>query len=208
MRNKIIATSLVAAMLAGGIANANVADDLNFYAGVDASMSYTNFGADLKDYLLSNQGNVSHSPSYGFAPFIGAKLHENVAVEVGYQYVGKNNWEDLNNLSGKTTLKTFYVDAVGSYKLNESFSALGTLGLANNSVRVENEQSANTNTVYVNGIENHSKIGVRFGTGLKYDCNENLAVRAMVKHQRIGKHNDAKLDVANTSMTLGTRYTF
>ena len=110
-------------------------------------------------------------------------------------------------LDGSVKYSNFYADVLGYLPVCDQFEAIGSIGLGRSSVK-SNVSGGDTGVVTsYTYTEKTNKIGLRFGIGAQYKLDDNFAIRAMVKYQKVGKKSDVNLLKQNTSFNLGVTYT-
>ncbi|RYX96831.1 MAG: hypothetical protein EOO28_06095 [Comamonadaceae bacterium] len=116
----------------------------------------------------------------GFKLYGGYQFSPNFALEGGYADLGKfgftANTQPAGTLNGDLRLKGVFLDAVGTWPINERFSALGRIGVTSMQAK---DQFRGTGAVGVNN-PNPSKraTGYKLGVGLEYAINPRLGLRA------------------------------
>ena len=85
----------------------------------------------------ASSANITYTSRTGASKFFGGmQVSPNFAVELGYANLGSHKADGVGSAPGVTLndnfkwkISAFFVDAVGSAKLGESFSLFGRLGL-------------------------------------------------------------------------------
>lgn len=97
----------------------------------------------------------------------GYKVNDMIDAEVSYHSIGdinKTTNTDTSTTTETSEISALAINAVGTYKINDSVEALGKIGAA--SWTSENSDGEN------------SGIGLTYGFGAKVSMNENMKIRA------------------------------
>jgi len=184
----IIVMSGIAPLVAG-------ADEAGVYAAIDAGQSkfkdYCNFSA--ADYVaLGVSGLTCGDTDTGYRVSLGYRANENFSGEIGYFDAGKVSANLVGVYLGipytalvSTKDKAWQFVAVGSLPLAERFSVFGKAGVSLWDVTT----TTNATVTNVTALGNQSETGSDFlwGIGVKFDFNENIAIRAQYETSKAGK---------------------
>ncbi len=149
----------------------------NPYLGLEYKLGYTQGKDDWKQLLPTNKAHNNGSV------FAGIKFHDCLAGEIGYTQSNKNTktsdvtsvkmFGGVEGAGSKQEIKLKYrswnLDLNGQYPASESFSFLGTIGVASTKPKLAIN---NLGTVAQNGsittISGKSKMVPRLGVGVQY----------------------------------------
>ena len=169
-------------------ANANATESFKPYVGVD----YTYTDADYDGI----------SPKYNSASVnVGTEYNKYFGTEVFYQYSDTDNKGVDHDLRAKTKFQAYGLDLMGYLPLgcDQVFSLVGTAGIG------EYEFDAKFRGIDAPKHHRDRGIGYRFGGGLQYQVDENVAVRGLVRYVNINDVEDVN-DMWEYS--AGVRYSF
>jgi long-subunit fatty acid transport protein len=113
-------------------------------------------------YVVGNVGSTAITDlgsKIGFGGAIGYKINENFAVEAGAQSLGK-----YTVAGSDVSASALNVSVVGSVPLDPKFSVFGRLGYGSLTATANGSSAADTNSVL-------------YGAGVRYNLNQNLAIR-------------------------------
>ena len=106
--------------------------------------------------------------------FGGYKFNQNFAVELGYTDLGKGS-AGYPGLSLKWKANTWDILAVGILPINQQFSVLGKIGMANWSLDMDYDLSM---VALGSGSESASGSDITYALGVQYDFTNQFGVRA------------------------------
>ncbi|NKC11573.1 MAG: outer membrane beta-barrel protein [Gammaproteobacteria bacterium] len=120
----------------------------------------------------------------GGAIYLGARIHDHLGVEVGYN---RTTEEDVNNVLGtgaNTSLKlqSFTLDLLGYYPVDEAekLELIGAVGLA----RTEAEAEIDATSIgFSSARGDETEIKLRLGAGAQYEFVQDWNLRVMVRWQ-------------------------
>lgn len=151
----------------------------------------------------------------GAGLYVGARLHENFGIELGYN---RTREEDRTvNISGtgyslngdtKVQLSTISFDAMGYLPIEDAdFELIGSVGLAHTKADAEVTGTATIGSLSGTGTisDDETETKLRLGVGAQYEIADNLNLRGMLRWQ------DADFGGAATSATsvaFGVNYSF
>ena len=197
--NKKVSSLVLAAAL--GASSVASAIDMKWYVGGELAYNKLSHSKDNKD--LADAAAVKLKNSTPSASLIaGVRLNEYVGVEAGYTFMKKIKMKEQSAATVAGTpaqydmkVRNIHLDVNGFYPVCNDIDVIGTVGLGKLQAKTATQKA--------------SKIGYRLGAGAQYKFNESVAVRAMVRYQQAGgKSNDVRLLKSNTSLALGTTYSF
>jgi OmpA-OmpF porin, OOP family len=179
---------LIALTLAGSQIVA--AAEPGWYAGANIGQSQADMDNDgIVARQLANGFRTSslrkHDSDNAFKVFGGYRLSDYIALEAGYFDLGEFSYKAFTNrvtppnaagvFTADTKLRGLNIDLVGFLPLNERLSAFGRIG----ATRYENKDSfRGFGAMEVAPFGNSNReTSHKFGAGLQYDFNENLAMR-------------------------------
>lgn len=153
------------------------------YLGADyqyTSVSYQDIGTTGYSY-----GDIFANSFNGGNVHIGARVHKNLGLEVGYF---DNASESKSSILGTTAtssvkLDGWTFDALGYLPLGESqrFELIGTAGVAITSAKAKGSITI-SGTTY-SGFASKTETEGRFGAGAQYWLTDHLNVRGLVRYQ-------------------------
>jgi OOP family OmpA-OmpF porin len=170
--NPLVAAALLAVSLASVSAHAEGA-----YVGT--SVGASRFSHGVNDVSGTNSGLTGKV--YG-----GYQFNPNFALETGFADLGR-----LHGAAGGADGRAFYLDAVGIAPLNETWSLLGSVGIAR----------AKFETTNGDGIGD----GLKLGLGAQYALSSHLALRGEMERYQpnvFGSQPDVN------QYTVGLRWAF
>lgn len=192
---KNIAKSLV---IAGALASTGVAsaamDELNPYVGVDYKHTW------IKAHNKKNQPLFKKNYP-GANVYVGTKLHENVGLEVGYDFTKKQKKTDQAS-TNKVHFKGFGLDLNAYLPVDNCFEVIGTAGLSHKKAKVESTTAVKSNK---------SKLIARFGAGAQYMVADNVGLRGLVRWENTARFKSTtkeKLFKDAVALNLGVFYKF
>lgn len=162
------------------IAEASVFDGAIPYLGIDYKYQNMEGKGDWEDILPNNYHN--------FGAHFGIKFPENFGLEVGYAKSLKESSEKTFSvgdtvfgttltagqsatLKSKVTLKNYYIDINGYWKMSNNFDLLGTLGIGRGKAKIQDNGSSGTPTSLITEMQNvdgHHRFVPRVGIGAEY----------------------------------------
>lgn len=211
---KLSRTSATLSLMALAVASATAsADELGWYMGGNIGQSKANIDAPRITAGLAGGGFTTTSISEenrdtGYKVFAGYQFSKNFALEGGYFDLGKfgfrANTLPLGSLNGQLKARGANLDAVVFANMTDRFSLFGRAGVAYADVR---DQFSGTGLVVVNNPNPSKKeANYKFGGGLQYAFNDNLALRLEAERYRI---NDAVRNKGDIDLvSLGLIYRF
>ena len=176
LKNHLAGLAIIGLVGGAGIANAGMGD-LKFYAGA---------GLDYNSYNLHND-NVKqiHNNAMGLTPVIGVKFHENVGVEAGYGFnkaIKTTETIGADTKIRKDQVRNMHLDVLGYMPIASNVDLIGGLGIGKLKLKYK---GAKTNLTIKN------KVNWRVRAGAQYNCNDNIAFRAIALYQKAGnKQNE------------------
>lgn len=187
-------------LLLGGVAalfafNAN-AFEFKPYVGLDYNYTKAGLDSEIKDYIKDSYNS--------FTLNIGAKVHQNIGLELFYQQSGEEDksvvYEGYDLGKFKTKFNAFGADLTGYLPFNEKFEALASLGAGR--YKVSLSSTGLLREAGGKGSDDHW--APRIGAGLMYNINEHVALRAQVRyvHLDMDEVDDLK------EISFGVRYNF
>ncbi len=190
-------------------AAAPVAAQSNFY--IAGSAGHSTISANGPDIDAANRrtGFTSSSTAVdnndtGYKFDLGYRFTPDLAVEVGYGYLGKATFTSTTNLStitGQVKGELWNIDAVGMWPMTQNLSFLGRFGLYRWDAKSEMPSLSG-------GLVSSTDHGwdFKFGAGLQYDINRNFALRAEYeRYNGIGeelKTGDSKVNLLSAGAVL------
>ena len=197
---KLMATAMV---VAAATSTPALAMDFNPYVGLD----YAYGNANYKSQSGVSGDDIFGNDFHGVNPYIGAQVHENVSVELGYLETGRKSKSfDAALLGGagtattETKLKGFHIDAVGNIPLTDKFDLLGNIGLARFKADVDipvgggaTINTSDTDTAW------------RLGAGGLYSVSESIKIRSMARYNIVDWDDTAK---GFWQLSAGLQYRF
>jgi OOP family OmpA-OmpF porin len=146
-----------------------------------------NVGASRYQGDAIDGASITGRSGTGVKVYGGYSFTPNLALESGYVDLGK-----FNTSTGHVKGDGLFLDAVGTLPLADSFSALGRVGVFNGKLSSDADGSG-------------SGTSYKFGAGLQYDINPNVALRGEWERYRF----DALNTKPNTDMlSVGVAYRF
>lgn len=182
-----VSSLMAAASVFAFAATANAADSFKPYVGLD--YNYTD--ADAKH----------QSPKYNSASVnVGTEYNKYFGTEVFYQY-SDSDTKTVNSIKNKTSFQAYGLDLMGYLPLgcDQVFSLVGTMGIG------EYTFDKRFNGYATPKHQRDHGLGYRFGAGLQYQVDENIAVRGLVRYVNL---NDVKNFDDMWEYTAGVKYSF
>lgn len=232
--NKYAVAGIVSLVLAG-LAQAASAQDSAAKSGGPASPWYAGFGMGMSDASIPDDtvnginGTLSTANgaafsilnedkrSTGYKLFAGYRFNRNFAVEGGYAFLGTTS-VDMDFRSGAPVsvsvgsfnmhydMTAVFIDAVGSYPLNERWSLIGRVGVNYGKTSADFEGSPIT-LIASNNDKSEGKIREKFGAGVDYNLNQAFTVRAEWEHYKMPDPlGDELFDVNMGTLSLLYRF--
>ena len=140
---------LIAAALVAGSLSAMAAPLDGVYAGASLGVAH---------YPDSTNGVTGDGSAISGKIYAGYQVNPNFAVEVGVAELG-----GISNASGQIDGQSRFLDAVGTLPLNDKWSLLGRIGVA----------QVNLNT----SMGDDSSTGLKLGLGAQYALTKTVAIR-------------------------------
>lgn len=162
------------------------------YIGAEYQYTHVNYGSAI-DGILDDS-------LHGGAINIGARVHRNLGVEVGYMATQNGEEDNVRGtaIDSKTSMRGFTVDVMGYLPVGERMELIGTAGLVH--LRSEVELSAPGFGV---ATADNTDTNGRVGVGAQYWLSDNLNLRGLVRYQQTD-YNDTDAITAN----IGVNYQF
>lgn len=157
----------------------------------------------ILDYR-SIQGSIELKDTFnGGALYLGARLHDNFGIELGYNRTRegeKINHDDDSNIGLKISSFTF--DTLGYLPLDtaKKVELIGSIGLA----RTKASLKFHDGLYLYNISDNETKTDLRLGFGAQYEVFDNFRVRSMLRWE------NTKFDDIDNGylLSLGFNYSF
>ena len=149
--------------------------------------------------------------------FVGYTVNRHFAAELGYAYLGQTQFTSdfragapittsLGTFNMKYKMSAFYLDAVGTLPLGETWSLLGRVGIAYSQARAVFE-GQNVTLFASTDDTKESKIYAKFGAGVNYNINAAFLARAEWERYKLPDPlSDEKFNV--DAVTLSILYRF
>ncbi|MCP4393679.1 MAG: porin family protein [Alphaproteobacteria bacterium] len=174
-----------------GSNNTNYSEGFFFqpYAGVGYTRIGASLGNGLSDFFATDYNAVN--------PFVGARIHKNIGVELGY--VSSASESKVNGaVTSDAEVSAFTFDVMGYYQMpqNEQVELIGLIGAGS--------YKSDYEIVAMAFDEDETDTGIRFGLGAQYLINEDARVRALVKYV----HIDSNIIDNAMEYSLGVAYSF
>ena len=135
-------------------------------------------------------GDTQNSQYLAYSLLGGYQFMEHVAAEVQYSQLGS-----IKAKSGSVVVSAYNVALIGSYPLNEKFSALARLGYGNTNLATNDPDGANK-----------KQTSVTYGIGAQYRIDARVAVRVTYDAYTIG---DSTIPNGTTNvLSVGGLYSF
>ena len=190
MRTKLLSLALVLLSTAANAAPASTIDGFFFKPYVGADYQYTHL-------LDDNAGGASQANGFeqnlnGGNIHVGARVHKNLGVEVGY----------IENMEGKdsgTKLQEHapYGDVMGYYPLSPRLELIGTVGISKYHVLANNSNSTKNDEFSVRG---------RYGVGAQYWLCDHVNLRSIARYE--GEDFSGAGSNNSTQITAGVNVQF
>ena len=195
----------VIAISAAGMAAPALAADSNFYmvagigrSSIDVDPNSINFFATANG--LASSVTVPSSNSFGWKLQLGFQFNKYVALEGGYEGLGKASYFNINNVytaQGEKRAALVNLDLVGKFPLGDSFSLLGRLGMFEWETRSDLPTAVSLIGKTENGFD------WKFGAGVQYDFTNAFSLRGeFERFNGVGKPQTAGDSKVNL-FTLG-----
>lgn len=156
---------------------------------------YVGVSGGATDWKVADEPGASiDKTSTGYKVMLGAQLHPNFALDVGYVDLGKAKFTGA--YTGDIDGTGWFIDAVGLWPLSPEWSLLGKVGAFNGKAK---------GTVVGLGSASDSGTDVKFGLGVQYAFSKSLAFRGEWERYRFNVFND-KGDV--DLLSLGLKFSF
>jgi len=181
----LIALALASSQIAAGA-------EQGWYAGAnlgqtDADMDSSGIVAQQRADGFTNIRLENDDDDIGFKVYAGYQLNQYIALEGGYFDLGKFGYKTFMDRSSvftsDTKLRGVNIDLVAMVPLSEKLHAIGRLG----ATRYQSQDSnRGYGAVSVNPFNSKDREpGHKYGVGLQYDVNNNLALRLEAERYRI-----------------------
>ena len=154
-----------------------------------------------------NLSDVYQDDFNGAAVYLGARLHDNFGVELGYSRTGEESKSSRDNngeINTKIKLQSVTVEALGYYPLDmeNKLDLIASLGVAHTQMRIKREEKfAN---LQGSASASETKTNLRLGLGAQYEAFDNFRIRGMLHWENSGS------EIADHaySLSLGVNYSF
>ena len=210
MKMKLATIFLLSGMFANSLAF-GLDLEPSFYVGVEAQYNRYQGAKQITTSQNIQLKAVNNKALFGktgasLGVFAGARLIENVGLELGYTGLMGGKFK-LNNPAFQTSsLKTkshnLYVDALGFIPMSPEVDVIATVGAGRLSTKFSGDiqQIAGKLAGAKQNLSMKScKAELRFGLGAQYKFNENVSVRFMARHQK-GNQFVKKVNSAGVSL--------
>jgi OOP family OmpA-OmpF porin len=178
---------LCALMLASGVA---FGQQTGFYVGGSVGQASGNdidadkeLAAEFRDMGLTDVSSGQDDTDTAYKLFAGYQINNYFAVEGGYVNFGKFTVDALGNLAGSAVnasgdVKSYavFVDLVGTFPVNETFSVFGKAGGAY--ARTKADVSVNVGGLFASDSESERDFVPKIGVGAQFNLGKNFALRA------------------------------
>lgn len=172
------------------------------YVGLDVGDSKIKFG-NLGTGVRLNLKDVIDDSYLSFTVVAGMRFNKHFGTELFFQQSEENkrtvaDYGDFETRAG-TKFNAYGIDFIGYVPVSQDVELLAALGFGNYNfdTKFGNET--------MSGIDQISTTGLRFGAGLQYYFNDNLALRVMGRYVRM---NDDYILKNMIEASVGLRYMF
>lgn len=144
------------------------------------------------------------------AIYLGARIHDNFGVELGYGRTGEEKKDTMIRGLGlyRSTMKlqSFTVDVLGYLPLDaaKKFDLIGSIGFARTQAKITVRTTPKSGN-YDYDAHNETRTDLRLGLGAQYEAFENFRVRGMMHWENTRFNNG--IDKAYV-LSLGFNYSF
>jgi len=193
MNKKLVSIVMSAATLVSGAVFADC--EPQFYVGAEAQTSRLNFEKQSRALIET----VFKKTMNGGGVFLGSRFNENLGLEAGYTFVGKQNIKFLGGLVKlEAKMQNTYLDLMGYLPMDCAMDLIGSVGVG----YLHTDVKVNALGMDLYNGKNHD-VGARAGVGAQYRFTDNVGARVMVNYQH------AKSDLKHiASAKLGMFYQF
>ena len=180
-----------------------------WYAGVGAGRSRADIDQSALQRTLNSNGSTLSSfntddRDVTWKLFVGKQLNRYFAIEAGYfelENFDFEAWTNRGNLNGETKFRGVNLDLVGRLPLTErlTFLARGGVQYTRATTRFNGSR---LDAVTVANPPNEGRRHGKYGVGLEYALNENMALRGEVERYRVtdAVQNRGDIDTATVSL--------
>ena len=177
-------------------------------AFIDDVSYYTGFGVSHDRVKNANDSTLLHFSSFaGGHFFVGADLHENYGIELGYDFTGaekKTVTVGAVSAKSKSKLAGFYLDAKGYYPVMDNLKLVATLGFGIKRFEIKYSGDAAilaAADVSARTYKSKRKTILRAGLGLDYMFSDNWGANLMARFENTKKlrfKNNSNAFIGNT----------
>ena len=190
---KIINKALLSAVALMAISVSGKAEaEGDFYFSPYLGLEYQRTVIDYGSFEGISFDSVYEDGFNGGKIYLGAKVHDNLGVELGYSRTKEEDKNNVLNTGINTSLQfqSFTLDLMGYYPVSqiENLELIGSLGLAHTKAEVEIDA---TSVGFTTARGDESETKIRIGAGAQYELAENWNVRGMIHWQDTDFDNTA-----------------
>lgn len=180
-----------------------------WYAGVGAGRSRADIDRSALQRTLNANGSTLSSFSTDdrdvtWKLFVGKQLNRYFAIEAGYfelENFDFEAWTNRGNLNGETKFRGVNLDLVGRLPLTERLTFLARGGVQYTKAKAHFTGSR-LDAVTVANPSNEGHRHGKYGVGLEYAFNDNMALRGEVERYRVTDAFQNRGDIDTATLSL------
>jgi opacity protein-like surface antigen len=177
MKKVLIAGAMVAAS-----STISACDDMSFTVGADYQQTFMKSKSAVRLAGRDRDFSAVNPKSFPGANFyVGAKFHENLGVELGYNFMSKKRDTTTAGVKVSQKLKSSggYVDANGYFPVADGLDVIGSVGFGFIKIKLFGDVFSTSST----SANTKNNVLPRVGIGAQYMVCDTFGVRAMARWQ-------------------------